>query len=124
MTKLTPKAARLMARIDVNQTMVRQRAELIAARETGGSLLWDTKGLDCAGLEPHRVVLRKSMAAVAEDSIRLRLLGWASPRYAMPGVVLVGDTRTTLTALCNNDAHLWDALLEAELKLKAEMKLE
>ena len=118
--KLTPKAARLMARIDVNQTMVRQRAEFIAARETGGSLLWDTTGLDDGGLEPHRVVLRRSMSAVAEDSIRLRLLGWGSPKYAMPGVVTVGDTRTTLAALHNNDAHLWDALIEAERKIKAE----
>jgi hypothetical protein len=117
MKELTPKAARLMARVDVNQTVVRQRAELIAARETGGSLLWDATGLDGAGLESHRVVLRRSMAAVAEDSNRLRSLGWEPPRYAMPGVVLVGGTRTTLTALRNNDAHLWDALIEAERKL-------
>jgi len=120
MCKLTPQAARLMARLDVNQTVVRQRAELIAKREVGGELIWDTRELDVMGLEVHRTALKRHREMVDRDTILLRAMGWSAPRYAMPGVVFNGDIKVTLEQLRNNDAHLWDDLIAAEKKISVQ----
>jgi len=109
-----------MARLDVNQTIVRQRAEIIAKRETRGELIWDSAGLDEMGLEVHRTVLRRHGEKVERDMSILRMLGWPAPGYAMPGVVIHAGVRTTLSQLRNNDAHLWDDLVSAKEKLAAD----
>lgn len=119
--KLTPIAARLMARVDTNQTVVRQRAEIIAHMETGGELLWeDIKEYEMLGLEAHRAAMRRHVRFVEEDTIRLRILGFQTPRYAMPGVIVTGGVRVTLSFLRNNDAHLWDDFIVARRKVLAE----
>jgi len=111
-----------MARVDANQTIVRQRAEIIAHMETGGSVLWEDiekyKGL---GLEVHRTALRRHSRMVDEDTVHLRAMGFQAPRYAMPGVVVTnGGIRVTLSFLRNNDAHLWDDFIAAQRKILAE----
>lgn len=116
--KLTSLAARLMARVDANQTIVRQRAEFIAHMETGGELLWrDIEKYKKLGLEAHRIALRRYSRMVDEDTIRLRMLGFQAPRYAMPGVIITAGVRVTLSFLRNNDAHLWDDFIVARRKI-------
>jgi len=119
--KLTPLAARLIARVDANQTVVRQRAEIIAHMETGGELLWeDIEKYKKLGLEAHRTALRRHSRMVDEDTARLRALGFQSPKYAMPGMVVTAGTRVTLSFLRNNDAHLWDDFIIARRKVLGE----
>lgn len=119
--RLTPQAARLMARVDTNQTIVRQRAEIIAHMETGGELLWeDIEEYKKLGLAAHRNSLRRHSAMVEEDTIRLRMLGFQAPRYAMPGVVVNAGVKVTLSFLRNNDAHLWDDFIVARRKVLTE----
>ncbi len=118
---LTPLAARLMARVDINQTIVRQRAEIVAHMETGSELLWeDIEKHKSLGLEAHRTALRRYSRMVDEDTVRLRALGFQAPRYAMPGVVVTGGVRVTLSFLRNNDAHLWDDFIVARRKVLTE----
>lgn len=119
--KLTPLAARLMARVDTNQTVVRQRAEIIAHMETGGEPLWeDVEKYKMLGLEAHRTAMRRHVRMVEEDTVRLRMLGFQAPRYAMPGVVVTAGIRVTLSFLRNNDAHLWDDFIVAQRKVLTE----
>ncbi len=118
--KLTPLAARLMARVDTNQTVVRQRAEIIAHMETGGKLIWDIEEYKGLGLEAHRTALRRYSRMVEEDTIRLRALGFQGPQYAMPGVIVTAGIRVTLSFLRNNDAHLWDDFIVARRKVLTE----
>lgn len=118
--KLTPLAARLIARVDTNQTIVRQRAEIIAHMETGGELLWeDIEKYKMLGLEAHRTAMRRHSRMVEEDTLRLRMLGFQALRYAMPGVVVNAGIRVTLSSLRNNDAHLWDDFIVAMRKVLA-----
>lgn len=107
-----------MARIDANQTVVRQRSEIIARREVNGELLWHSEGLEHLGLEVHRTVLRRHREMVERDTALLRAIGWRAPPYAMPGVVISGGIKVTLSSLRNNDAHLWDDMIAADKKLR------
>jgi len=120
--RLTPLVARLMARVDANQTIVRQRAEIIAHMETGGSLLWeDIEKYKDLGLEAHRTALKRYSRMVDEDTIRLRTMGFQAPRYAMPGMIVTTDgVRLTLSFMRNNDAHLWDDFIAASQKIIAD----
>jgi len=120
--RLTPLVARLMARVDVNQTIVRQRAEIIAHMETGGGLMWeDIEKYKSLGLEAHRTALKRYSRMVDEDAIRLRAMGFQTPRYAMPGVVVTtSGIKVTLSFLRNNDAHLWDDFITARRKILME----
>lgn len=106
--------------MDANQTIVRQRAEIIAHMETGGELLWDIKEYKGLGLEAHRTAMRRYAKLVEEDTLRLRMLGFQAPRYAMPGLVVTGGIRVTLSSLRNNDAHLWDEFIVARRKVLTE----
>ena len=109
-----------MARVDANQTIVRQRAEIINHMETGGDLLWDIREHKKLGLEAHRTALRRYVKMVMDDTFHLRVLGFQTPQYAMPGLIVTGGVKITLSFLRNNDAHLWDDFIAARRKILAE----
>lgn len=106
MAKLTPQIVRLIRELDVYQTVIRQRSEIIAHMETGCELRW--RPGTCLSLEAHRQTLRKYMQLADATCLKLRMCGWTKPPFAMPAVVINGGITTTLAILRNNDAHLWD----------------